>query len=212
MYRIAGGQALYRGSLTYTSPEIAARRGRIEISGNAFARMSRTALAGAPETLLALLDSLPGTAAGPRDHLRRVRGRAWAADVRVARIAGLAGSLLRSGRSVVFDVAPGRRLVALGDTVIRRTDNDISWHGVLSGAVFGSVDLVLTTKGITATLRADTVVYVVEPLGNGFHSITRIDQGRVPPPHPLGSNPLGADSVTGSVSNRSPDVDEVSAR
>lgn len=158
-------------------------------------RPSAAVLAQPEASFFALVDSTAVTAPEPRGRLRSVRERPWSADVQVSRVSNMAGSLLHSGRSVVFDVGPGRRFVALGDSVTRRADNDISWHGTLRGGVFGSVQLVLSPKGVTGFLRADTTVYVIEPLGDGLHGITRIDQRLVPPPEPPGSNPIGADSV-----------------
>lgn len=123
-------------------------------------------------------------------YLSTIRGRPSTAEVHLARLAATPAAQLQHGRTVRFSVAPGRPVVALGAQVEERGPNDISWGGPTQGQ-FGSVQMVLTSIGVTATVRTEDAVYRVEPLGGGLHAISRVDQAGLPPEHSA-DNPTGA--------------------
>lgn len=115
--------------------------------------------------------------------LANIRGRASSAEVHVARLAGTPGQLLRQGRAVRFVLAPGQHVTAVGAQVEQRAANDLSWAGDLQGQR-GDVQLVLTSVGVTASIRVAETLYRIEPLGGGLHAVTRIDEAGFPAEHP----------------------------
>lgn len=184
LYRVSQGEAVYRGMLTVPHLQLVARQWRAEISESSYVWLNPAQCSAHEEALLTLVDSSAVTGPEALGRLQRERDLPWAADVRVARVSPTAASLLGVGQTIAIDVSPGRRFVALGERMTRRADDDISWHAELCGAVFGSVDLVLTPRGVTATLRANRAVYGIRPIGDGFHAITLVDQRKMPPDHP----------------------------
>lgn len=130
-----------------------------------------------------------------RAFLATIRDRPSTAEVHVARLVNAPGRLLQQGRVLRLSVAPGRQILAIGERVEQRAANDISWTGSVQGEP-GTVQMVLSGKGVTATVRAGETWYHIEPLGSGLHAITRIDPTRLPPDHPPG-NPSGAAEFSG---------------
>jgi hypothetical protein len=128
-------------------------------------------------------------------QLATIRGRATTSEVHLARIASAPGQLLRQGAALRIAVAPGVNVVAVGERVQQRAANDISWAGSVRGTP-GWVQLVYMDGGVTATVRlGESEVYSIEPLGNGLHAVTAIDQGGYPSEH-TPDNPSGALSST----------------
>jgi hypothetical protein len=79
---------------------------------------------------------------------------------------------------------------ASGEGVQQRATDDISWSGPILGGN-GWVQMVLMNGDITATVTVGTTQYSIEPLGNGLHAVSRIDQRGFPPEH-MPDNPSGA--------------------
>ncbi|HET6765051.1 MAG TPA: M12 family metallo-peptidase [Longimicrobiaceae bacterium] len=147
-----------------------------------------TAPADAQENLLTVVPE-PALNASQRGRLAATRGRARSAEVHVARAAGAPGQMLREGASVRIEVAPGVSVVAVGQRVHQRSPVDISWAGPVQGK-FGWVQMVYAEGGVTATVTVGETQYAIEPLGNGLHSVSRLDPGGFPPEH-------GADNPSG---------------
>ena len=61
-----------------------------------------------------------------------------------------------------------------------RSVNDFTWFGTLSG-VPGNAIFVVHDGDITGTIRDDSNLYSVEPVGNGVHALIKVDQSRFPP-------------------------------
>jgi hypothetical protein len=136
----------------------------------------------AQETLLGLV-ARPELTGEQQRLLSTIRGRPSTAEVHVARLAGSPGRMLRQGQAVALALAPGTQVVALGERVERRGEDELSWSGSVAGEP-GAVQLVLSGRDVTATVRAAGGVYHVEPLGGGLHAVVRVDQTRLPPDHP----------------------------
>ena len=149
---------------------------------------SALAPAAAQENLLTLVPEqrLSGAQEG---RLSTIRNRAGNVRAHVARISGTPAQLLRQGSALRVAVEPGMQVVAVGERVQRRGDNDISWAGPVQGT-HGWVQMVLGQDGITATVTVGTEQYSIEPLGNGLHAVSRIDQNKLPPEH-TPDNPSG---------------------
>jgi hypothetical protein len=60
--------------------------------------------------------------------------------------------------------------------------------------------MVLSDEGVTATVTIGTEQYTIEPLGNGLHAVSKLDQNKLPPEH-TPDNPSGALFDGGSVSD-----------
>ncbi|HYH81170.1 MAG TPA: M12 family metallo-peptidase [Longimicrobium sp.] len=148
---------------------------------------------GAQENLLTLV-SKPSLNRGQGDRLASISGRSSTAEVHLARLAAEPERMLRQGAAVRIAVAPGVQVLALGERVQQRAAEDISWGGAVQGA-HGWVQLVLADGGVTATVTVGNAQYSIEPLGNGLHAVSRIDQGGLPPEH-TPDNPSGALSNT----------------
>ncbi len=150
---------------------------------------SMSAAAAAQENLLTLD---PGNAlnSAQQGRLASIRGQAHAAEVHVARIAAAPGRLLKAGAALRLAVAPGVQVVAAGERVNERAANDISWAGPVRGAE-GWVQMVFMDGGVTATVRVGNTQYNIEPIGNGLHAVTRVDQSGYPQEH-TADNPSGA--------------------
>ncbi len=122
-------------------------------------------------------------------RLSSIRGRAGSVGSQVGRLSGTPAQLLRQGNALRLAMEPGVQVVAVGERVERRADTDISWAGPVQGT-HGWVQMVLGEDGVTGTVTIGTQQYSIEPLGNGLHAITRIDQNKLPPEH-------GPDNPTG---------------
>jgi hypothetical protein len=123
------------------------------------------------------------------NRLTRIRGRGISPRVHLARAASGAGELLRQNRALRLGVAPGVQVVATGERVERRAANDISWAGPVQGR-HGWVQMVLTDDGMLGTVTIGTEQYTIEPLGNGLHAVSKLDQSKLPPEHSP-DNPTG---------------------
>ena len=122
-------------------------------------------------------------------RLSAIRGRAGSVGSQVGRLSGTPAQLLKQGSALRVAVEPGVQVVAVGERVQRRADTDISWAGPVQGT-HGWVQMVLGEDGVTGTVTIGTQGYSIEPLGNGLHAISRIDQNKLPPEH-------GPDNPTG---------------
>ncbi|HEX2207546.1 MAG TPA: M12 family metallo-peptidase [Longimicrobium sp.] len=140
------------------------------------------------ENLLTLVPE-QGLNSVQQGRLATIRRRVAGDEVHVARIAPAAEELMRQGTALRVAVAPGMQVVALGERVQRRTDRDISWAGPVLGGN-GWVQMVLAEEGVTATVTVGTEQYTIEPLGNGMHAVSRLDQSKLPPEHSP-DNPTG---------------------
>jgi len=97
-------------------------------------------------------------------------------------------ALLQVGRAVRFDVGPNVRFSATGNRSVLNPNGTLSWSGPTDVA-FGSVQLVLTEKGVTGDLRVEGSLYRFEPIGGGLHALTLVRD--FPPEHPP-SSPAGS--------------------
>lgn len=122
--------------------------------------------------------------------LATIKGRPSTAEVHLARIAASRGQSLEQGGVLRLGVAPGVQVVAVGERVAKRGAEDISWAGPLRGGE-GWVQMVYSDGGITATVRVGNTTYSVEPLGDGLHAVSKIDQHGYPSEH-TPDNPSGA--------------------
>jgi hypothetical protein len=133
--------------------------------------------------------SEPSLSVAQRGNLSRVRGRAGLTDTHLARITTSPAQLLREGGALRLAVAPGVQVAAIGERVEQRSADDISWSGPLIGGE-GWVQMVYSPEGVTATVTVGRAQYAIQPLGNGLHAVSKIDQGAFPPEH-TADNPSG---------------------
>ncbi|HSJ05775.1 MAG TPA: M12 family metallo-peptidase, partial [Longimicrobiales bacterium] len=145
--------------------------------------------ASAQENLLTLVPE-PALTGAQRGLLATIRGRPSTAEVHLARIAAAPGRMLRPGAALRLGIAPGVQVVAVGERVQERAATDISWAGPLRGGE-GWVQMVLADGGVTASVHVGYTLYSIEPLGNGLHAVSRIDQAGFPGDHPA-EHPSGA--------------------
>ncbi|MEK7400909.1 MAG: M12 family metallo-peptidase [Gemmatimonadota bacterium] len=135
--------------------------------------------------------------------LTTVRNRRHTANVNVAMAARMPGALLQQGRELAVQITPALRVLATGQRVTRRGNEDISWAGPASGSG-GWIEIVLTTKGITGTIRVGAQTYTVEPLGGGLHAIALVDESKLPRDD---AEPLsGGDGENGDLALVTPDI------
>ncbi len=140
-----------------------------------------SAMGGRAQEVLLTVVPAPALTRDQETLLSRIRSRRSAADVHVGRLRAAPAAVLARGQNVSIQLAPGRQVVVRGEQLTVRGANDLSWSGPTQGEE-GSAQLVLTAKGVTATVRTATGVYRVEPIGGGLHAITRL--GSPPPEHP----------------------------
>lgn len=140
------------------------------------------------ENFLTIVEG-PSLDVAQRGNLSRVRGRSSLSNTHVARIATSPAQLLRQGSALRLTVAPGVQVVALGERVERRGADDISWAGPLMGGE-GWVQMVYSAEGVMATVNVGRTQYAIEPLGNGLHAVSRIEQSGFPQEH-TADNPSG---------------------
>jgi hypothetical protein len=148
-----------------------------------------TSAASSQENFLSVVAE-PALDNAQRGLLATIRGRSSTAEVHLARIAGAPGQALQKGAVVRLGLAPGVQVVAVGQNRSERSASDVSWSGPLRGAE-GWVQMVLADGGVTATVTVGNAQYSIEPLGNGLHAVSRIDQHGFPSEHPP-ENPSGA--------------------
>jgi hypothetical protein len=96
-----------------------------------------------------------------------------------------------------MSVAPGVNVVAVGERVEHRAANDVSWAGPVRGG-HGWMQVVFMEGGVTATVTVGNTSYAIEPIGDGLHAVSRIDQSGFPQEHPA-DNPSGALEDNGGV-------------
>ena len=140
----------------------------------------------AQRELLTLVTS-PTLNARQRGAISAIKGRDGSAEVHLARIASAPGELLRSGEAIRMSIAPGVSVAAIPQQFRQRAAEDLSWGGPLRGTE-GWVQLVYLDGGVTATVRVGGTSYSIEPIGDGLHAVTRIDQAAFPPEHPAGDD------------------------
>ncbi|HEU0054922.1 MAG TPA: M12 family metallo-peptidase [Longimicrobium sp.] len=124
-------------------------------------------------------------------RLTAIRGRRETMTVSVARMAATPSAMLRQGSALRISVAPGVEVVAIGERVVKRAPNDISWAGPVEGRNDGWVQAVFMEGGITGTITLGKETYSIEPIGGGLHAVARLDQNAFPSEHPA-DNPSGA--------------------
>lgn len=141
------------------------------------------------ENLLTLVPE-QGLSDAQEGRLGRIRDRGISPRVNVARSASAPSQLLRENRNLRLTVAPGLSVVATGERVQRRGESDISWGGPVQGREDGWVQMVLSDEGMVGTVTLGTEQYAIEPLGNGMHAVSKLDQSKLPPEHSA-DNPTG---------------------
>lgn len=139
------------------------------------------ASAEAQENLLTLANETALNAT-QRGQLAAIKGRPGTADVHVARLASAPGQLLRGNAALRLAVAPGVQVVAGKQNFKERSTEDVSWSGPLRGQ-FGWVQAVYADGGLTATVTIGEDAYRIEPLGDGLHAVSKLDQSTMPPEH-----------------------------
>ena len=154
---------------------------------------SMSAAAAGQQDLLSIV-AQPALSSAQAGRLSAIRGRPTTAELHVARVAAAPGQLLRQGSVLRLGLAPGLQVVATGEHATQRAADDISWSGPIRGG-YGWVQLVMMNGEVTATVTVGETKYAIEPLGNGLHAVTRIDQAGFPQEH-TPDNPTGALSRT----------------
>lgn len=149
---------------------------------------STTMSTAAQENLLTVVPNIP-LEKTQQARLAVIRSQPSNKEIHLARIASAPARMLGKGAAIRLGVAPGVQVVADGERVEQRSASDISWSGPVRGA-HGWVQMVLAEGGMTATVTIGQTQYSIEPLGNGVHAISRIDQSGFPPEH-------GPDNPTG---------------
>lgn len=157
---------------------------------------SQSMSAAAQENLLTLAPDAALNAT-QRDRLASIRGRSSTAEVHLARIGAGPGRMLQHGGAVRVAVAPGVNVVAVGERVEHRAANDISWSGPVRGG-HGWMQVVFMEGGVTATVTVGKTQYAIEPIGDGLHAVSRIDQSGFPQEH-TSDIPSGALEDNGGV-------------
>jgi hypothetical protein len=147
-----------------------------------------TMSASTQENLLTLIPNR-GLNKTQESRLALIRERSTSTEVHVARLAGAPGRMLGKGNVVRLGVAPGVQVVATGERVQKRAENDLSWGGPVREG-HGWVQMVLAGGDVTATVTVGQTQYSIEPIGNGLHAVSRIDQSKFPPEHSA-DNPTG---------------------
>ncbi|HEX8274521.1 MAG TPA: M12 family metallo-peptidase [Longimicrobiaceae bacterium] len=150
---------------------------------------SSMSAASSQENFLSLVPQ-PALNNAQRNLLATIRGRSSTAEVNLARIAGAPGQALQKGAVVRLGLAPGLQVVAVGQNRSDRSADDFSWSGPVRGGQ-GWVQMVYADGGVTATVTVGNAQYSIEPLGDGLHAVTRIDQHGYPAEH-TADNPTGA--------------------
>jgi len=133
------------------------------------------------ENLLTLVTA-PPLSSRQRGALSAIRGRDGSAEVHVARLAAEPARLLSNGAAVRMSIAPGVDVTAVPEQLRQRAADDLSWGGAVRGQD-GWVQLVYMEGGVTATVTVGGNSYRIEPIGEGLHAVTRIDQTAFPPEH-----------------------------
>jgi hypothetical protein len=141
------------------------------------------------ENLLTLVPQQQRLSDVQEGRLATIRNRAGNVRSHVARLSGTPADLLRQGSALRLAMEPGVQVVAVGERVQRRAEADISWAGPVQGT-HGWVQMVLGEDGVTGTVTIGFEQYSIEPLGNGLHAVSKIDQNKLPPEH-TADNPTG---------------------
>jgi hypothetical protein len=128
--------------------------------------------------------------AGQQGRLESIRNRAGTDEVYTARAAKAPTQLLQRGAAIRMSIAPGVQLVAVGENMQERSADDVSWSGPVQGGE-GWVQMVVMNGTVTATVTLGRTTYSIEPLGNGLHAVSKIDQNDLPSEHSP-ENPSGA--------------------
>lgn len=109
--------------------------------------------------------------------LETIEARRAVATVRVARLSSSARSILESGKAVRLGAGLATGTLATSVAYVER-EGIGSWMGRLPDG--GTIDLVLTEVGATASLTVGLESYSIQPMGGGLHAIIRIDPTEQP--------------------------------
>lgn len=134
----------------------------------------------AADPLFVLLDA-PVLSEEQARRLALTRATPTAAEVHVARLADNAGTLLRPGGQMIFNVSPTRMFSVAGvraDSV----NGYVSFYGKLNGGS-GEVTLVHNAEGMTGGLQSVTTqeMYEFHPISGGLHAIVCVDPSKFGP-------------------------------
>ena len=149
------------------------------LSACAIDRSVPTEVSTTPPDHLFTLVATPTLTVAQASFLTSVKARATSLEVHVARLRSAPELVLQRSNAVVFPMSPTRQFVAVGEQMTRRAALDISWAGHIQNEPGGFVQLVLTSKGVTGTVRTHSLNFLIEPIGGGLHALSRV--GNFPP-------------------------------
>ena len=129
------------------------------------------------------LSPLPDTAATSiqADELARQRQAPMTASSHLARV----NIDALQAPSAVFDFGDGQTVRVVRRSLNKRSDQDFSWSGDMPGG--GNANLVVRGNEVTGSIRSGADLFRIVPLGEGVHTVVKVDQAKFPPEHPPGS-------------------------
>jgi len=87
------------------------------------------------------------------------------------------------GDSTRMSLPDAKALTFSKRNIEARSEHDFTWLGSLSG-IPGNSTMIVHDGNITGSIRDDSNLYRIEPIGNGIHVIIKVDESRFPPDHP----------------------------
>lgn len=114
-------------------------------------------------------------------------------------------------KSLTFNVSTDTPMQAVTDRVQRRSENDFTWFGKITGAsVPGEAILVVKDGQVTGTVQAGGEQYDIVPVSPGQHAILKVDLSKIPPDE--GSNPMELQRLQEELKKEHKDVESASPR
>jgi peptidyl-Asp metalloendopeptidase len=59
------------------------------------------------------------------------------------------------------------------------------WSGAAPNEVNGSTTIVANKQAVTGSIQTEDGLYQIRPLGDGLHALVKVDNGKLPPEHPV---------------------------
>lgn len=133
---------------------------------------------GSAENLFEAIETPEKLSAAQSKTLRGLRNQTGVVRVAVVRLRYDLAQRTKPGAKVVLTLFPGTEVELSFRSLERRADKDYTWNGgdPSSGQ---HATLVVAGEDVIGTVRSGGKLYQIRPIGDGLHSIAKVDESRL---------------------------------
>lgn len=92
--------------------------------------------------------------------------------------------LKKTKEPVILNLFKEKELQVRYDKINRRSKDDYSWSGNLIGDIPGRVTFIIMDRNVTGMIRPGNELYSIEPIGDDYHALIKLDPSKYPMDHP----------------------------